>query len=162
VASSPQPTLSSARIVHFATHGYFADENSSSGGSISESATSGDGGWRSYAETLTERSVRSPSMRNGLVLAGVNLGSKIDTQHFRIEKGIITAQEISDLDLSGVELAVLSACDSGLGKIEPGEGVFGLQRSLMMAGVRRVLASLWKVSDTATSDPKGGPHRPFL
>ncbi len=147
-----EKALPDAWIVHLATHGYFADNAVLSDQGDVFQVASGDGGWRSYAESLTERSTRSPSMRNGLVLSGVNLGSRIDGEHFRIEKGILTAQEISDLDLRGVELTVLSACDSGLGTIEPGEGVFGLQRSLLMAGVRRVVASLWKVSDAATAE----------
>jgi CHAT domain-containing protein/tetratricopeptide (TPR) repeat protein len=147
-----EKALVKAQIAHFATHGYFSDETPLTSQSQSLQATSDDGGWHLYAESLAERSVRSPSMRNGLVLSGVNLGSKIDGQHLRMEKGILTAHDISDLDLRGVELAVLSACDSGLGTIESGEGVFGLQRSLLMVGVRRVLASLWRVGDATTAE----------
>jgi CHAT domain-containing protein len=63
----------------------------------------------------------------------------------------LTAEEIADLDLRGVELAVLSACESGLGKLAGGEGVLGLQRAFQAAEARTLVTSLWKVDDAATS-----------
>jgi CHAT domain-containing protein len=64
--------------------------------------------------------------------------------------GILTADEIAKLDLSGVEVAVLSACETGRGDVRAGEGVLGLRRGLQIAGVRTVLMSLWAVDDAAT------------
>jgi len=62
----------------------------------------------------------------------------------------LTAEEVASLDLSGVEWAVLSACDTGLGLIRAGEGVFGLRRAFQVAGTRTVIMSLWPVEDRAT------------
>ena len=65
--------------------------------------------------------------------------------------GILTAEEIGPQNLDGVQLVVLSACESGLGRPAPGEGVLGLQRSFQSAGARNVVASLWKVDDRVTA-----------
>jgi CHAT domain-containing protein len=67
------------------------------------------------------------------------------------EKGILTAEEVSSLELRGVELAVLSACQTGLGRVDPGEGVLGLQRGFQRAGTRALAVSLWSVNAAATS-----------
>jgi CHAT domain-containing protein len=84
-------------------------------------------------------------MRSGLALAGAN--------RQRIgDDGILTALEVAGLDLGGTELAVLSACESGKGEVKNGEGVYGLRRSLVLAGARTLVVSLWKVDDEATKD----------
>jgi CHAT domain-containing protein len=79
---------------------------------------------------------------SGLVLAGANRDPG---------KAVLTAEEVAGLDLRGAELVVLSACDTGLGKVAAGEGVLGLQRGFHEAGARALAASLWSVSDAATS-----------
>jgi CHAT domain-containing protein len=66
-------------------------------------------------------------------------------------RGLLTGEALVDRDLSGLELGVLSACETGLGDVAGGEGVFGLQRVFHLAGTRNVVASLWKVHDAATS-----------
>ena len=83
-------------------------------------------------------------MLSGLVCAGANLA---DTPN----RGVLTAEAIVDLDLSKLNLAVLSACDTGLGDVAGGEGVYGLVRAFHVAGTRNVMASLWQVPDEATA-----------
>jgi CHAT domain-containing protein len=85
---------------------------------------------------------RNPLLSSGLVLAGANRAP---------DQGVLTAEEVAGLDLRGLDLAVLSACDTGLGKVAAGEGVLGLQRAFQAAGARTLMASLWKVDDAATS-----------
>jgi CHAT domain-containing protein len=91
-------------------------------------------------------------MRSGLLFAGANKfwGKPNDNQ--TTEDGILTANEISNLDLSACELVVLSACETGLGKIQGSEGVFGLQRAFKIAGVKNIIMSLWKVPDAQTAE----------
>jgi CHAT domain-containing protein len=68
------------------------------------------------------------------------------------EDGILTGEEIAALDLEGVQLAVLSACDTGVGQVLAGEGVLGLRRAFQIAGVRSLVMSLWSVSDEPTRE----------
>jgi CHAT domain-containing protein len=84
--------------------------------------------------------------RSGLVLAGANQRSS------GTEDGWLTALEVSNLNLQGTELVVLSACETGLGKVVAGEGVYGLRRAFTLAGARSQLTSLWKVNDKGTKD----------
>jgi CHAT domain-containing protein len=87
---------------------------------------------------------------SGLLLAGANNAWLGNLSLTKIEDGILTAEEISQMDLSGTKIVVLSACDSGLGKVDDVDGVYGLQRGFKMAGVDTIVMSLWKVSDDAT------------
>jgi CHAT domain-containing protein len=88
-----------------------------------------------------------PGLLSGIVRAGVNRRPPPPGQ----DDGILTALEVASLDLSGCELAALSACETGLGESAGGEGLLGLQRAFQVAGARNVVASLWKVSDERTS-----------
>lgn len=89
----------------------------------------------------------NPLLLSGIALAGANRRSLAGP---RADDGIVTAEEISAMNLEGVEWAVLSGCATGDGKLLPGEGIFGLRRAFRVAGARTVIMSLWQVDDTAT------------
>ena len=129
-----------SKYLHFATHGFFADE------SIKAMAAKQDNNKRMMGEKAVVTG-ENPGLLSGLVLAGANLPPKGNG-----DDGILTASEVVELDLTGVELAILSACETGLGKTAGGEGIFGLQRAFQLAGARTVVASSWKVPDLSTKE----------
>ena len=88
---------------------------------------------------------RDPLLRSGIALAGANLPRQR-------EAGILTALEASTLNLWGTQLVTLSACDTGVGAIRNGEGVYGLRRAFFLAGAETLVMSLWPVSDYVTRD----------
>jgi CHAT domain-containing protein len=141
--------------LHIATHGFFAD--AAAGSVDGENATVLAAGREAEAGLLGARrdEVRgiSPGLLSGLVLAGANTPpdlSAVAEGDEPPEDGILTADEITFLPLTGVRLAVLSACETGLGESAGGEGLLGIQRALQVAGVRATIATLWKVNDLAT------------
>ena len=89
-----------------------------------------------------------PMLSSGLLLAGV---SDIQTSSDE-DDGVLTAYEIMNLGLTNLEMVVLSACETGLGEIASGEGIYGLQRAIFVGGTKSVVMSLWKVDDQATKD----------
>ena len=87
-------------------------------------------------------------LRSGIALAGANQASQRSPGS---DDGYLTALEVAQLDWRGTELVVISACESGLGSLRAGEGVYGLKRAIALSGARSSLLSLWKVDDTATA-----------
>jgi CHAT domain-containing protein len=139
-----------SRIVHLATHGFFAAADERATTSRGESL---DGGIDDEAPT-TDRHRRASGLQSGLVLAGANAPPSLpdDPAEFAHlpEDGLLTAEELAALPLGGVELVVMSACETGLGKAAGGEGLLGIQRAFQIAGAQTTIASLWKVDDQVT------------
>lgn len=130
-------------VLHLATHGYFFPDPVQE---ISKDIVSSGG------KSKILKASEDPMMRSGLLLAGAKNYWGKSNQNNAIEDGILTASEISNLDLSTCQLVVLSACETGLGEVKGSEGVFGLQRAFKMAGVKNIIMSLWKVPDTQTAE----------
>jgi len=98
------------------------------------------------------RMSEDPLTRAGLVMAGANQVWSTGLPYLNHEDGILTAREVSEMNLKSCVLATLSACETGLGEIKGSEGVFGLQRAFKMAGVKYLIVSLWKVPDAQTRE----------
>lgn len=120
-------------LLHVATHGFFLAE---------------DNGAAQGAD--------NPLLRSGLVLSGANVLESGP------EDGVLTALEASGLDLWGTRLVVLSACETGVGEVTSGDGVYGLRRALVVAGSESQVLSLWQVDDEATRDLMVGFYRELL
>jgi CHAT domain-containing protein len=135
-----------SRIVHLATHGFFLGEECPN--AVGRSRGIGGLALASDAPPPPPRG-ESPLVLSGLALAGANHRNAAGPDE---EDGILTAEEIAALDLSGVEWAVLSACDTGVGEVRAGEGVFGLRRAFQVAGADTLIMSLWSVEDDATRE----------
>jgi CHAT domain-containing protein/Flp pilus assembly protein TadD len=133
VKSIKGPTL-----VHIATHGYFLQDSETTGSSV--------------FGVNTENASGNPLLRSGLILAGAGnaitgtAGADITSN----DNGVLTAYEAMNLNLEGTDLVILSACETGLGDVKSGEGVYGLQRAFQVAGADALIMSLWKVDDAAT------------
>lgn len=125
------------RVLHLATHGYFLD------GFPKTSA-------HSYNDREINPAEHNPLLLSGLFLAGANNNIN-DYSEGEYDDGILTANEVTSMNLSGVDLVVLSSCESGLGKLQSGEGVFGLRRAFQMAGAKTVISTLWPVTDQSAT-----------
>ena len=135
--------LPSPRILHLATHGFFFPDPAFE---KDQSIVKGN------SEPVFKMSDH-PMIRSGLILAGANHAWRTG-KSFQpdMEDGILTAYEISQVNLSNTELVVLSACETGLGDIEGNEGVYGLQRAFKIAGAKYLIMSLWQVPDYQTQE----------
>jgi CHAT domain-containing protein len=129
------------RVLHLATHGFFL------AGQCSSALDSPADPTRGVAPASVTG--ENPLLLSGLVLAGANHRQAARPEE---DDGVLTAEEIAALDLRGTEWAVLSACDTGVGEVKAGEGVFGLRRAFQVAGARTVIMSLWPVEDEATRE----------
>ncbi len=129
-------------ILHIATHGFYFTDTQAKRQSLLRTIGEDD---RYSVADLEDKALT----RSGLLMAGVNVLKDKDLP-MEADDGILTAQEISRLDLRGLDLVVLSACQTGKGDINQGEGVFGLQRGFKKAGAQTLVMSLWNVDDNAT------------
>ena len=132
-------------ILHIATHGFFWTNTAAQKKEFFTQRGSSSGEWSSGADVI------DPLNRCGLLFAGAQMawsGHSADLPK-GVQDGILTAKEISLLDLREADLVVLSACETGKGEIS-GDGVFGLQRAFKMAGANTIIMSLWPVNDAAT------------
>ena len=129
----------SPSVLHVATHGFFFPDPKN------EKKDDRMGG------SILFKQSDNPLIRSGLALAGANNAWK-GKPVSGVEDGILTAYEISNMYLPNTKLAVLSACETGLGDIQGSEGVYGLQRAFKMAGVQNLVMSLWKVPDIETAE----------
>lgn len=128
-------------IIHLATHGFFWTQQKAEK--------------RKYASFIKKAHLQDVSFEDnamicsGLIFSGANIGLMGKELPDDVEDGVLTAHELSSMNLGNVDMVVMSACESGLGAIS-GEGVFGLQRGFKLAGAKSLLMSLWKVDDKAT------------
>ncbi|WP_421764246.1 CHAT domain-containing tetratricopeptide repeat protein [Ekhidna sp.] len=131
--------ITSPSLLHIATHGFFLPESKTSGEKV--------------FGVEVNQAKDNPLLRSGLMLADAEQTMGAATQGTEVNtanNGVLTAYEVITLDLKNTDLVVLSACETGLGEIKAGEGVYGLQRAFQVAGAESVIMSLWKVSDEAT------------
>jgi len=136
----------SPKLLHIATHSFFlGDQQLTLAGERGAQALTDDP--ERALQGLEVRGVRieSPLLRSGLALAGAN-------EHKEEDNGILTALEVTGLNLWGTKLVTLSACDTGVGEVKNGDGVHGLRRALVLAGAETQVMSLWAVSDKATRE----------
>jgi CHAT domain-containing protein len=134
--------LASPKIVHIATHGFFLPDQ--------ERDKSGPDDGNQWGRL--SHGFENPLLRSGLALAGINTWITHGDMLPTAEDGVLTAEDVVSLDLRNTELVVLSACETGLGEVQVGEGVFGLRRAFILAGAKTLVMSLWKVPDQQTQD----------
>ncbi|MBV6439252.1 MAG: hypothetical protein EPGJADBJ_00891 [Saprospiraceae bacterium] len=154
----------SPHILHISTHGFFFPDPQDNPPSVAiglpqvtQSAIHNP-----QSEAPVFKISDHPMIRSGLILAGGNHAWKTGQPLGNREDGILTAYEISQLDLRNTDLVVLSACETGLGQIEGNEGVYGLQRAFKIAGAKNLVMSLWQVPDYQTQELMTAFYRNML
>jgi tetratricopeptide (TPR) repeat protein/CHAT domain-containing protein len=137
-------------ILHLATHGFFLSDQD-----LSDLA--GEGFDRGIMQTsmLPEPTgkkvkIENPLLRSGIALAGAN--NALNSGDMEKSGGIVTAEKILGLRLRGTDMVVLSACETGVGEVKTGEGIFGLRRAFTQAGTRSLVMSMWAVPDKETKE----------
>jgi CHAT domain-containing protein len=144
VKSAPAP-----RLLHIATHGFFLPDVA---------------GQSLVFGVAPERAAENPLLRSGLLLTGAERAVQqiAGVAPQPGDNGVLTAFEALTLNLRGTDLVVLSACETGLGQVQAGEGVYGLQRAIQLAGARALVFSLWRVDDAASQELMTGFYRYWL
>jgi CHAT domain-containing protein len=135
-------SVENPQVLHLATHGFFTKN-------IHDDRNEQDNLYLFGKSSM--RAINNPLLRSGLMFCGSQ--NTLDGKHdplAQLDDGILTGYEAMDLNLSNTELVILSACETGLGEIKDGEGVYGLQRAFKIAGAKNIIMSLWKVDDNAT------------
>ncbi|MBD2210878.1 tetratricopeptide repeat protein [Nostoc linckia FACHB-104] len=133
--------LNAPRILHLATHGFFLPD---------KEVQPQSNNLNQQLEKAPALNIENPLLRSGLALAGFN--NRQNKQNTDTDDGVLTALEVAGLNLRGTELVVLSACETGLGDVKIGGGLYGLRRALVIAGSQTQLLSLWQVADDGTKD----------
>lgn len=144
-------SMEAPRLLHIATHGFFLDDISGD-----------DDNQRGMTGVANSTLAENPLLRSGLLLAGAGRTISDGRQGDQTEDGVLTAFEAMNLNLNQTDMVVLSACETGLGQVQTGEGVYGLQRAFRAAGAQSVLMSLWKVDDQATQKLMTGFYSEWL
>jgi CHAT domain-containing protein len=128
-------SLTAPNILHIATHGFFKTYNAD----------------KKLSGVENQGNEENPLLRSGILLSGASIGLAGGLPYENsFEDGLLTAYETMNLNLEGTELVVLSACETGLGDVKNGEGVYGLQRAFLVAGAENLIMSLWTVNDYTT------------
>ncbi|WP_224365483.1 CHAT domain-containing tetratricopeptide repeat protein [Hyalangium versicolor] len=143
-------------ILHVATHGFFREDSPTP-----EPGTRAVGACCALSEPDKSLRLPDPLLRSYLVMAGAQ-ASATPSGGGRREDSLVTALELAGLDLWGTQLVVLSACDTGVGDVKRGQGVYGLRRAFVVAGAEAVVASLWSVNDETTREFMEGYYRNLL
>jgi tetratricopeptide (TPR) repeat protein/CHAT domain-containing protein len=161
VLESRVERVRSPHILHIATHGFFLPDqprgpNATRPGFLPEAGTA------MGPERFLGAGAENPLLRSGLALAGANTRLQGIVLPEAAGDGIMNAEDVSGLDLLGTELVVLSACGTGLGEVQVGEGVFGLRRSFVLAGAKTLVMSLWDVPDQQTQELMAEFYRRIL
>jgi CHAT domain-containing protein/Tfp pilus assembly protein PilF len=146
--------LAAPGVLHIATHGFFLED---------AAAPPGARGVAHQGSGVPSQPPPDPLLRSGLVLAGARApSSSAASAQSRADSTLVTALELSGVDLWGTQLVVLSACETGRGEIKRGQGVYGLRRALVTAGAETVVMSLWKVNDETTRQLMEAYYRNLL
>jgi CHAT domain-containing protein/tetratricopeptide (TPR) repeat protein len=132
--------IKSPSVLHIATHGFFLAD-------VEKNTDGTRGGFMGQDPVKVQE---HPLLRSGILLAGAQ--KTVDGVHSHGEDGILSAYEAMNLNLDNTQIVVLSACETGLGEVQNGEGVYGFQRALIIAGAQTVVMSLWKVNDQVTQE----------
>jgi CHAT domain-containing protein len=142
----------SPRILHLATHGFFLSDQQREPHKEFRDLGGLPGQESASLDRLSGSGLENPLLRSGLALAGANTWLQNGNPPAEAEDGLLTAEDVSGLDLLDTDLVVLSACETGLGEVRVGEGVFGLRRAFVLAGAKTLVMSLWKVPDQQTQE----------